>query len=131
MWTTLFGIFLILHGMVHLLYIGQSWHFFELRPEMTWPDRAWLFSKLLGDETTRLVASIALVLVALGLVASGLGLFFRAEWWRTATTTSTIFSSLLFFILWNGKFQALDDQGGVGVLISLAILVATSTSWLK
>ena len=99
--------------------------FFELRPEMTWPDRAWLFSKLLGDETTRLVASIALVLVALGLVASGLGLFFRAEWWRTATTTSTIFSSLLFFILWNGKFQALDDQGGVGVLISLAILVAT------
>ena len=124
MWTILFGIFLILHGMVHLLYAGQSWRFFELRPEMTWPNGAWMFSKLLGNEATRLVASIALVLVALGLAVSGLGLFFRAEWWRAVTTISTIFSSLLFFILWNGKFQALDDQGGVGILINLAILVA-------
>ena len=124
MWTILFGIFLILHGLVHLLYAGQSWRLFELRPEMTWPDGAWLFSKLLGDEATRLAASIALVLVALGLATGGLGLFFRAEWWRTVTTISTIFSSLLFFILWNGKFQAMDDQGGVGILINLAILVA-------
>lgn len=124
MWTILFGIFLILHGLVHLLYAGQSWRLFELRPEMTWPDGAWLFSKLLGDETTRLVASLALVLATLGLIASGLGLFLQTEWWRTATTMSTIFSSLLSFILWNGKFQALDDQGGVGILINLAILVA-------
>ena len=31
-------------------------------------------------------------------------------------------SSLLFIVCWNGKFQALDDQGGIGILINLAIL---------
>jgi len=123
MWIILFGIFLILHGMVHLLYAGQSGRLFELRPEMTWPDRSWLFSKLLGDETTRLLATAALVLIALGMAASSLGIFLRADWWRVAAITSAGLSSLLFFVMWNGKFDVLPDQGGVGILINIAILV--------
>jgi hypothetical protein len=35
---------------------------------MVWPDRSWAFSKLLGDETTRLLASIAYILTAVGFV---------------------------------------------------------------
>lgn len=123
MWTILFGIFLILHGLVHILYAGQSWRLFELRPEMTWPDGAWLFSKLMGDETTRLLATVLLVLATLGLAVGGLGLFLRADWWRTIIVTSTVFSSLLFLVMWDGKFHALADQGGVGILINLVILV--------
>ena len=119
----IFGVFLILHGLVHLLYVGQSWKLFELRPEMTWPEGTWLFSKLLGDETTRLFGSVALMLAALGFVASGLGLFFQADWWRSVTAFFAAFSGLLYFVLWNGKFHALDDQGGLGLLIDLAILV--------
>jgi hypothetical protein len=42
------GIFLVLHGLVHLLYFGQSARYFELKPGMTWPDGAWAFSRLLG-----------------------------------------------------------------------------------
>jgi hypothetical protein len=56
------GIFLILHSLVHLLYAGQSGRFFELRPHMTWPDGSWAFSKLLGGESVRLLASILLAL---------------------------------------------------------------------
>lgn len=123
MLTTLFGVFLILHGLVHLLYAGQSQRAFELSPELTWPDGTWLLSKLLGDETTRLVVTIALVLAALGLVASGLGVVFRADWWRTLTVASAVFSSLLYFVMWNGQFQRLPDQGGVGILIDIAILL--------
>lgn len=33
-------------------------------------------------------------------------------------------SSVLYLALWNGRLQALDDQGGVGVLINLALLAA-------
>jgi hypothetical protein len=119
----LFGIFLILHGMVHLLYAGQSWRLFELSSGLTWPDGAWLFSRLLGDETTRLFATILLVLAALGLAVSGLGLFFRADWWRTVTIISAVFSSVLYFVMWNGKFERLPDQGGVGILLNIAVLV--------
>lgn len=123
MLTILFGIFLILHGMVHLLYAGQSWRAFELSPELTWPDDAWLFSKLLGDETIRLLATVVLVIAALGLAASGLRVFFQVDWWRTLTVASAVFSSVLFFVMWNGQFHRLPDQGGVGILINLVILV--------
>jgi hypothetical protein len=37
------GIFLLLHGLVHLLYFGQSARYFDLRPEMIWPDGSWAF----------------------------------------------------------------------------------------
>jgi hypothetical protein len=38
--TIIADIFLILHGLVHLLYAGQGWRFFEIRPGMVWPDGA-------------------------------------------------------------------------------------------
>ena len=123
MLATIFGVFLILHGLVHLLYAGQSWELFELRPEMTWPEGSWLISKILGDQAARMLATGFLVLSAIGFASGGLGLFLRADWWRTATLISAMFSSLIFIVFWNGKFQALDDQGGVGLLINLAILV--------
>jgi len=41
------GVFIVLHGLVHLLYFGQSWRFFELQPEMVWPEDSWAFSRLL------------------------------------------------------------------------------------
>jgi len=37
MLTIILGIFCILHGLVHLLYAGQSRRLFELRPGMVWP----------------------------------------------------------------------------------------------
>jgi hypothetical protein len=117
-----FGIFLVLHSMVHLLYAGQSWGLFELRPGMTWPQESWLVSKLLGEQGVRLGATVFLVIAALGFAAGGLSLFFQADWWRSVTAVAAVGSSLLFLIFWDGKFQALDDQGGIGILINLAIL---------
>ena len=123
MWTILLGIFFILHGLVHLLYAGQSGRAFELRPGMTWPDGSWLFSKLLSDEITRSLVVVLLVLAALGYVVSGLGLFLHQSWWRLVVTWTAVFSSVIFLLFWDGKFQALADKGGVGILINLAILV--------
>ena len=118
-----FGIFMILHGMVHLLYAGQSWGLFELRPEMTWPQESWLVSKLLKEQGVRMMAPAFLMIAALGYAAGSVGIFFQADWWRLVTAVAAAFSSLLFIISWNGKFQSLDDQGVIGVLINLAILV--------
>jgi len=120
--TIIFGIFLVLHGLVHLLYAGQSVRFFELRPGMTWPDGSWLFPKFLSAETTRLLGSVSLVLAALGFVTGGLGLLLRQAWWQPVTIASALFSTLIFVLFWNGRFQALDDHGAVGILINLAIL---------
>ncbi len=118
-----FGIFFTLHGLVHLLYAGQSFRLFDLRPGLIWPDGSWLFSKLLGDGATRIMAGILLALAALVLIAGGLGLILGSGWWRPAVIGGAVFSALLFIFLWNGSLKGLDEQGAIGLLINLLILV--------
>jgi uncharacterized BrkB/YihY/UPF0761 family membrane protein len=118
------GIFLLLHGLVHLLYSGQSARRFELQPGLTWPDGSWAFSRLLGDERTRRLAGIGCILAAAGFMLGSLGVFFDQPWWRVVAVTSAAFSALLYILCWNGRWQKLANQGGVGLLIDVAILVA-------
>ena len=118
------GIFLLLHGLVHLLYFGQSARRFELQPGMTWPDGSWAFSRLLGDKGARTLAGICCVLAAAGFVVGGVGILFSGPWWRTAAVVSAAFSALLYILFWNGRWQGLANQGGVGLLIDVTILVA-------
>jgi hypothetical protein len=118
------GIFLMLHGLVHLLYFGQSWKLFELQPGLTWPSGSWAFSRLLGDDSTRLLASISCILAAILFVAGGIGILFNQTWWRPVIVGAAAFSSLIYILFWNGKLQRLDNQGGIALLINIAILIA-------
>ena len=119
----LFAIFLVLHGLVHLLYFGHSARYFELQPGLAWPDGAWAFSKVLGNESTRSLSGILLVLTALVFAASGVGLLARQVWWRPLAAGAATFSGLIYILLWDGSFQKMADKGLVGLLINLAILV--------
>jgi hypothetical protein len=118
------GVFMVLHGLVHLLYAAHSRRLLELRPGLVWPDGSWAFSKLLGDEATRLLASLSYVLAALGFVLGGIGLFAGQAWWRPVVVTSAAFSGAIVLLFWDGKVQRLSDQGAIAVLINGAILVA-------
>jgi hypothetical protein len=118
------GIFFFLHALVHLLYSGHALRFFELRPGLTWPDGAWVFSRLLGGESTRRLAAVSLALTALGFVAGALGLFLKQDWQQTIGACAAVLSIATYLLFWNGKFHDLPDQGGIGLLISLGILVA-------
>ena len=118
------GLFLIWHGLIHLIYAGHTWRLFELRPGLTWPDGSWLFSKLLSDKITQATAIVLLAVSALGFVAGGVGLFLGQDWWRLAVTGAAILSSVIYLAFWNGKFQALDQQGALGILINLALVVS-------
>lgn len=120
----LFGVFLALHGLVHLLYVGQSARYFELRPGMVWPDGSWALSKLLGEAGTRNLTSILLILAAVGFVAGGGGLLLKQDWWRPVIVSVAAFSTLVYLLLWDGALQNLDDKGGIGILINLAIVAA-------
>ena len=67
------GVFLVLHGLVHLLYCGQSQRMFELQAGMLWPDGSWAFSGMLGDVRARVLATFLLALAAIAFVAGGAG----------------------------------------------------------
>jgi hypothetical protein len=118
------SVFIVLHGLVHLLYFGQSWRLFELQPGMVWPDGSWAFSRLLGDQLTRWLASLTCILAAVGFVVGGAGILARQAWWRPTVTGAAVFSSILFILFWNGGFQKLDNQGAIAILINIAILIA-------
>ena len=122
--TFIFGVFIVLHCLVHLLYFGQSARYFELKPGMVWPDGSWAFSGLLGNEAARNLASISLILAAIGLLVGGIGILASQAWWRPVVVGAAAFSSIFFILFWNGKMQNLDSQGGIGLLINIAILLA-------
>jgi hypothetical protein len=118
------GIFLGLHGLVHLLYFGQSARRFELKPGLAWPDDSWAFSSWLGDPGARTLAGLLCLLAAAGFVLTGAGVLFSQPWWRTATVGSAVFSSVLYILFWNRRLEHLADQGAVALLINAAILGA-------
>ena len=117
------GIFIVLHGLVHLLYFGQSRRLFELQPGMVWPDGSWVFSKLFGEAVSRVLASVACLLAALGFVAGGVAIFLGQSWWRPVVVGSAAFSAALFVLFWNGRLKKLPDQGAIAILINMAILL--------
>lgn len=128
MFTFIMGVFIILHGLVHLLYFGQSQRFFELQSGMLWPDNSWAFSRLLGVEATRLLASIFCLLAAISLALGGIGILADQTWWQPIVMGGTATSSVLFLFFWDGGLRKLDDNGGIGLLIDLTILVGALIS---
>jgi hypothetical protein len=130
MFIIIFGAFIVLHGLVHLLYLGQSRRIFELQPGMAWPDGSWAFSRILGDETARLLASLFLALAALGFVAGGAGLLTGQPWWRPLVVGAAAFSAVIYLLFWDGGWQDVDDKGAIGLLLDVAILAAVLVlSW--
>jgi hypothetical protein len=122
-----FGAFIVLHGLVHVLYLGHGRRLFELQAGLLWPDGSWAFSRLVGDAATRELASVACALAAVGFVAGGVGLLANQAWWRPVVAGAAIFSAVLYILFWDGELSKLHDKGGVGLLIDLAILVVVLT----
>jgi hypothetical protein len=118
------GVFVVLHGLVHLLYFGQSARGFELQPGMVWPNGSWAFSRLLGDEAIRNLANVLLILAAVGFAVGGIGILVRQAWWRPVVVGSAAFSAVILFLFWDGEMRNLATKGGGGLLINIAILVA-------
>ena len=118
------GIFIVLHGLVHLLYFGHSRRLFELQPGLLWPDGSWAFSKILGDKPARMLAGVSCVLAAIGFVAGGIAIFAELAWWQPVVVGSAVFSAVVFILFWDGKRQMLDGKGLFAILINTAILVA-------
>ena len=127
---TIATVFLVLHALVHLLYLGQAAKVFELQPGLTWPAGSWIFSKAIGDTATRTLACVLCVFTALAFVVGAAGLALNQSWWRSVTVAAAAFSGVVYLVLWNGKLQRLDQQGLVGLLLDAVIIaVVTIVRW--
>ena len=126
MFRLLFGMFIVLHGLVHLWYVVLSQGLVKIKagmPEVGWTGKSWLFTGPLGDTTTHLLAGILFSLAAIALVVSGVGIFARADWWSKILMGSALFSSVIIIMLWDGSMRLIMEKGLIGFLISLMIFL--------
>ncbi|SER86824.1 hypothetical protein [Natrinema salaciae] len=117
------GVFLILHGVVHVWYVVLSQGWVEVEDQMGWNGHSWLLSSLLSEGTILSLASVAYVAVTVGFVLGGLGYAFDRSWWPPVVVGSAILSTLVLLAMWDGGFDLLVEKGAAGVLINLALVL--------
>lgn len=117
------GIFVILHGLVHLWYFALSQRLVEFKPEMGWSGESWLFKHFMGESAIRSLATVFFILIAALFVISGVGFLLNTGWWRLIIITSSILSLLVLLIFWDGNINQLVEKGLIGFLVNIAILV--------
>jgi hypothetical protein len=118
----LLGVFVILHGLVHLWFVVLSQRLVTFQPEMGWTGRSWLLTDLAGDAATRLVAGVAYTLATVAFVVGGTGLLTAGTWWRPVLIGAAAFSGAAILLLWDGVTQLLVPRGIIGLGIDLALL---------
>ena len=112
----IFGIFLILHGLVHLLWFVVPWQLTEVDglPYTT----TIIAGRIdLGGNGIRFVGFLW-ILGTIAFVVAGIGLLLSASWWWPVTVGAAIYSLFLCLLGWSeSKWGALIDAIIVAVLI--------------
>jgi hypothetical protein len=116
------GIFLLLHGVVYLLYLGQSVRLFSLHEGMAWPDDAWALAWIASPAPIRAIAAAVCLVAAAGFIAAGVALLAGQGWWREVALYTAAVAAAAFFLLWDATAGDLSGQGAVAVVINAALL---------
>ncbi|WP_372949152.1 hypothetical protein [Mariniphaga sp.] len=120
------GIFIMLHGLVHLFYFAHSKRIFELRPGFEWPDNSWVLAKFMGTDTIRTIASLMCILVAAAFAISGIAYITNEVWTLKLIQISAILSTVIFILFWDGRLIKLDNQGAIAIIINISIWFVVS-----
>jgi len=116
------GVFIILHGLVHLWYLTLSQGWVEFQSEMGWDGSSLLLSGFTSDSALRPIASILYLLSTVVFLAGGIGVFMQAEWTRSVLMAAAVLSSAVILLFWDGNGVMLVQKGILGLLINLVIL---------
>ena len=122
---TIIGIFILLHGLVHIWYVALSLRIVPFQPEMGYSGESWLWTKLIGDKPTRVLAAIGYACSAVGLVLAGIGGVLDQTWAQTSLTVAATISALTIVMFWDGKTSKLIEKGLLGFVISVLLLLAS------
>lgn len=119
------GIFYILHGLVHLLYMGHSLNYFELEKGFIWPDNSKLLANTFSLQTKKLFAGVLCIIAAISFIVSGICVLIGHRWQYLGGIFAVIMSTVLFIVFWDGSRIKLHTQGAIAIIINMLILVFT------
>lgn len=87
------------HGVGHILFLMPA------LGVTRWADQtghSWLLTSLLGDGATRVIAAVVWTSATVLFVASVVGLYTGADWWRAAAVAGAIVSGVGIIAMWDG-----------------------------
>lgn len=119
MFRILLGIFIILHGMVHVWYVILSYQLIEYQPDMGWTGRSWLLSGVRSEELVRNIAGILFIASAIFFVISGISVLANMRAQRMLLMISSLVSTLVLVMFWDGRTDMLVQKGIIGVIINI------------
>jgi len=118
------GVFLILHGAVHLWYVAMARKLVPADADTIWSGRSWLLTRTLGDEMTMTLATIVYSVTTLVFLVAGIGLVAQQAWFATWAVTGAMLSLAGTIGFWDGKPDHPIEKGLLGIVIDVAIVVA-------
>ena len=116
------GLFLVLHGVVHIWYVALSQGVVEIEDQMGWNGHSWLLSALLPTGTILSIASALYIIAAAGFAAGAIGYVFDAQWATRVLVGAAVVSTLTLVAMWDGRPDLLVEKGLLGVLINAGIV---------
>lgn len=118
------GVFLVLHGLVHLWYVVLSHGWIEVEDEMGWNGHSWLLSPMFSEGTILAAASVLYVGVTVGFVLGGVGVALGTDWWPPVVVGAAVLSTAVLVAMWDGRLELLVEKGAAGVAINLLLVAA-------
>ena len=118
------GVFLILHGAVHIWYVAMARGLISADADTIWNGRSWLFTRRLGDQATMALATIVFSAITLVFAVAGIALVAQQERFSTWAITGSILSIAAIIGFWDGKPDHPVEKGLLGIILDVAILVA-------
>ena len=95
-------------------------------PVKGWNGRSWLLGNSIGTSQLATFSIWLYVIAGLALLACALAIGLPSllpGWWRPLAVTGAIFGIVAFAVFWDGQTRLVFDEGGLGALISLLVLV--------
>jgi len=118
------GVFLILHGAVHIWYVAMARGLISADADTIWNGRSWLFTRRLGDQATMALATIVFSAITLVFAVAGIALVAQQERFSTWAITGSILSIAAIIGFWDGKPDHPVEKGLLGITLDVAILAA-------
>lgn len=118
------GIFIILHGLVHLWYVTLRQGWVKFQNDMGWTGESWLLTDMVGSNLNRWLATFLYSLATITFLLAGVGFLANQEWARVWIVVASVISVVTILVFWDGKLNMFVEKGGLGILISTGILIA-------
>ena len=118
----LIALIVVSHGITYIAFVVSGANKF-----VGWKGSTWLLGSALTGDALKALASALWAIAGVGFIATGIAIAFSPSfqglWLPLAIGASTV-SILSLAIFWDGQTAHFADQGGIGMVLSLIILIS-------